>query len=243
MTYRVGIVGSGFGGTVHAPAYALHPQFEPVAIASPNNAPKIAAERKISRAFDSLDAMLAAMGDEIDVISIATPPFDHQRSVLAAVAAGKHVLCEKPLGMRLDEVEAMTAAAQVAGVANAVAFEYRYGSAAQALKELVLNGHLPALREVEVTLFSTMLRAENARPPSAWWYDKTKGDGIANAFMPHVADMLALWLAGRAAGPGRRLPAHGESRPPRAGWRHVTPARSPTAVLRSRTSAPASRRG
>ena len=51
MTYRVGIVGSGFGGRVHAPAYTLHPQFEPVAIASPNNAQKVATERKIPHAF------------------------------------------------------------------------------------------------------------------------------------------------------------------------------------------------
>ncbi len=51
--YRVGIVGSGFGGRVHAPAYSLHAQFEPVAIASPNNAEKVAAERKIPHATSS----------------------------------------------------------------------------------------------------------------------------------------------------------------------------------------------
>jgi len=196
MTYRVGIVGSGFGGRVHAPAYTLHPQFEPVAIASPNNAQKVAGERKIPHAFPSLDAMLAAMGSEIDVISIASPPFEHHSAVMTAVAAGKHVLCEKPVSTRLAEAEEMTAAAQKAGVANAIAFEYRYGSALQALKELIVNGHLPKLRQIEVSRFGTDMRAENARPPSSWWYDKTKGGGLANAFMPHIVD-LALWLGGR----------------------------------------------
>jgi predicted dehydrogenase len=196
MTYRVGIVGSGFGGRVHAPAYTLHPQFEPVAIASPNNAQKVAGERKIPHAFVSLEAMLAAMGSEIDVISIASPPFEHQRAVLTAVAAGKHVLCEKPVGIRLADAEEMTAAAERAGVANAIAFEYRYGSALQALKELIVNDHMPKLRQIEVSRFGTEMRAENARPPSSWWYDKTKGGGLANAFMPHIID-LALWLAGR----------------------------------------------
>ena len=57
-TLRVGIVGSGFGGTVHAPAYALHPRFEVVAIASPSSAERVARERKIPRAFGSVDAML-----------------------------------------------------------------------------------------------------------------------------------------------------------------------------------------
>ncbi len=218
MTYRVGIVGSGFGGTVHAPAYTLHPQFEPVAIASPNRAQAIADERKIPHAFPSLDAMLAAMGDEIDVISIASPPFDHHASVLAAIAAKKHVLCEKPLGIRLREVEEMTAAAEAAGVANAVAFEYRYGSAQQALKELVVNGHLAPLRQIEVTRFGGEMKADNARPRSSWWYDRSKGGGLANAFMPHIVDM-ALWLGAapvqrasgflRTANPERRDPDGG----------------------------------
>jgi len=196
MTYRVGIVGSGFGGRVHAPAYALHPDFEPVAIASPRNAQKVATERKVPHAFDSLEAMLAAMGEEIDVISIASPPFDHFASVMTAIAAGKHVLCEKPFALRLADAEHMTAAAERAGIVNAMAFEYRYGSAPQALKELIVNGHLPALREIEVTGFANSLRAENPRPPSEWWFDVTKGGGLANAGMPHIAD-FALWLAGR----------------------------------------------
>jgi predicted dehydrogenase len=194
--YRVGIVGSGFGGRVHAPAYTLHPHFEPVAIASPNNAEKVAAERKIPHAFPTLDAMLEKMGSEIDVISVSSPPFEHHDAVMKAIAAGKHVLCEKPLATRLADAEEMTAAAQKAGVANAVAFEYRYGSALQALKELIVNGHMPKLRQIEVSRFGTEMRAENQRPPSSWWYDKTKGGGLANAFMPHIID-LALWLGGR----------------------------------------------
>jgi predicted dehydrogenase len=197
-TYRVGIVGSGFGGRVHAPSYTLHPQFEPVAIASPNNAQKVATERKIPNAFPSLEAMLDKMGSEIDVISISSPPFEHHQAVMTAVAAGKHILCEKPVGIRLADVEEMTAAVEKAGVANAIAFEYRYGSALQALKELIVNDHMTKLRQIEVTRFGSEMRADNTRPPSSWWYDKTKGGGLANAFMPHIVD-LALWLGGRPA--------------------------------------------
>ena len=198
MTYRVGIVGSSFGGKVHAPAYTLHPQFEPVAIASPNNAQAIATERKIPHAFSSIEAMLAEMGNEIDVVSIASPPTDHHRSVMAALAAGKHVMCEKPFGIRLADVEQMAAAGAKAGVANAMAFEFRYGSAAQALKELIVNGHMPNLREIEVTRFGSDMTAASKRPPSSWWYDRTQGGGLANAFMPHIVD-LALWLGGKPA--------------------------------------------
>lgn len=195
-TYRVGIVGSGFGGRVHAPGFTLHPQFEPVAIASPNNAQKVATERKIPHAFPSLDAMLDTMGKDIDVIAIASPPFEHHRAVMTALAAGKHVLCEKPVSIRLADAEEMTAAAERAGVANAITFEYRYNPALQALKELIVNGHMPRLRQIEVSRFGTEMRADNPRPKSSWWYDKAKGGGVANAFMPHVID-LALWLGGR----------------------------------------------
>jgi predicted dehydrogenase len=110
----------------------------------------------------------------------------------------------------------MTAAAEAAGVANAVAFEYRYGSAQQALKELVVNGHLAPLRQIEVARFGTEMRLETKRPRSSWWYDRTKGGGLANAFMPHIVD-LALWLGGapvrgasgflRTANPERRDPS------------------------------------
>ncbi len=193
MSYRVGIVGSGFGGTVHAPAYTLHPRYEPVAIASPNRAHAIAEERKIPHAFPSLAAMLDAMGDELDVISIASPPADHLDAVLRAAAAKKHIVCEKPLGMRLRDVEQMVAAIDAAGVAATVAFEYRYGSAQQALKELLVNGHLAPLRQIEVARFGDEMTLARARPPSTWWYDAAQGGGLANAFMPHIVD-LALWL-------------------------------------------------
>lgn len=196
MKYRVGIVGSGFGGNVHAPAYTLHPKFDVVAIASPNRAEAVAAERKIPHAFPSVEAMLAQMGDAIDLVSVATPPADHHRSVMAAIAAGKNVLCEKPFGLRLSEAEEMAAAAERAGIVGALGFEFRYGSAQQALKELVVNGHMGALREIEVTRFGGDLRADVKRPPSSWWYDKAQGGGLANSFMPHLVD-LGLWTVGK----------------------------------------------
>lgn len=190
---RVGIVGSGFGGAVHAPAYALHPRFEVVAIASPNRAQKIAADRKIPHAFDSIDAMLA--GIELDVVSVASPPFDHHRSVLAALAAGKHVLCEKPFALSVAQAEEMVAAAERAGTVCAIAFEFRYVPAVAALRELIENGHVGALREIEVARLARLL-LERAQIRRGWFFDRTKGGGVANGFMPHSFDLANL-LAGR----------------------------------------------
>ncbi|MFN2461443.1 MAG: Gfo/Idh/MocA family protein [Candidatus Velthaea sp.] len=194
MTYRVGIVGSSFGGAVHAPAYTLHPAFEVVAMASPTNAEPVAAERRIPRAFASTQAMLAEV--ELDVVSIASPPFDHYPSVLAALAAGAHVLCEKPFALSVAHAEEMVAAATRAGVACAVAHEFRYAPAETALKELLVNGHLADLREIEVTRFGNELRRDSGRPRSAWWFSRERGGGVGNSIVPHLVD-LANWYAAR----------------------------------------------
>jgi predicted dehydrogenase len=193
---RVGIVGSSFGGTVHAPAYALHPLYEVVAIASPSRASRIAAELHIPHAFADVDAMLGAVGDRIDAVSVTVPPADHHRVVMTAIAAGKHVLCEKPFALTLAQAEAMTAAARDAKVAGALAFEFRFAPVVQTMRRMVSDGRLARLREVEIVRLGGELVATSQRPPSSWWYDGTQGGGIANAFLPHLVD-LALFLAGR----------------------------------------------
>jgi predicted dehydrogenase len=195
MTYRVGIVGSGFGGSVHAPAFTLHPAFEVVAIASPTNAAAVAAARNIPRAFPSLEALLD--GVEVDVISVASPPFDHYAAVHTALAAGKHVLCEKPFTLNVAQAEELVEAAQRAGTACALAFEFRYAPAQVSLKAVLADAKISAPRQIEVTRFGNELRADARRPRSAWWFSRARGGGVANSIMPHLVD-LANWLAGTA---------------------------------------------
>ncbi|MDQ2681737.1 MAG: Gfo/Idh/MocA family oxidoreductase, partial [Candidatus Eremiobacteraeota bacterium] len=98
--YRVGIVGAGFGEKVHLPSFTAHPKFEVVAIASPSSAKRIAQERKIA-GFDSARAMID--GIDLDVVSIASPPFSHHNDVLAALNARKHVICEKPFALNIKQ--------------------------------------------------------------------------------------------------------------------------------------------
>ena len=190
---RVGIVGSGFGGTVHAPSYQAHDAFEVVAIASPNRAERIAAERKIPQAFSSLEALLD--GVEVDAVSISSPPFDHRDATLLALSRGKHVLCEKPLARTVAEAEEMTAAAKRAGTVCGIAFEFRFDASRQALKELVANKHLDPMREIEFTHLTTLLRREGDRK-RGWWFERARGGGIIQAFGSHMIDSVT-WLAGR----------------------------------------------
>lgn len=191
---RVGIVGSGFGGLVHAPSYLAHEAFELVAIASPNRAEAIAKERKIPRAFGSLQEMLDAV--ELDAVSISSPPFAHKEHAVLALSRGKHVLLEKPMARTASEAEEIFAAAKKAGTACGVAFEFRFDASRQALKELVDNKHLDPIREIEFTHLTTMLRRDATRG-RGWWFERSRGGGIIQAFGSHMIDAVA-WLAGRA---------------------------------------------
>jgi predicted dehydrogenase len=190
---RVGIVGSGFGGIVHAPSYQAHDAFELVAIASPNRADAIAKERNIPKAFPSLEAMLD--GVELDAVSISSPPFGHHDAVILALARGKHVLCEKPLARTVAEAEAMVAAAKKSGKVTGIPFEFRFDPSRQALKELVTNNHLGPLREIEFTHLTTMLRRDGDRK-RGWWFEYERGGGIIQAIGSHMIDSVT-WLAGR----------------------------------------------
>ena len=191
---RVGILGSGFGGMVHAPAFAAQGRFEVVAIASPTRAPQIARERKIPNAYATLDEMLENV--KLDVLSIAAPPFEHRTATLAGLARGLHVLCEKPMALDVAQAEEMLAAATAAGTVCAIAHEFRYTPERQALYELARNEHLGALRAIEVSLTNGILRADVERPNS-WWFERARGGGITGALLSHVIDH-ANWLAGRA---------------------------------------------
>lgn len=209
---RVGVVGSGFGGAVHVPAYKAQGRFEVVAVASPNRAAEIARQRGVPNAFDSLEAMLA--GAELDILSIASPPYLHREAVLASLARGKHVLCEKPFGLNVAECEEMLAAAQRAGTVCAIAHEFRYQPWALAIKELADNGHLGVLRQIEISMFMTWLRAESEDRGPGWWFEHRRGGGIAGAIMSHAIDR-ANSIAGRAP-----LRASGTSRTANPHRRH-----------------------
>ena len=193
VKYKVGIVGGGFAVKGHLPAFTAHDRFEVVALASPHSAKNVAKQRNIPHAFESCEAML--QGCEVDLVSIASPPFAHHGDVLAALAAGKHVIAEKPFALSVAQAEEMLAAAQRAKTATAVMHEFRWVPQRFALKELVANGHIAPLRELELTHLARMLRLENKRP-NTWWFDRSKGGGIGGALLSHLIDS-SNWLAGR----------------------------------------------
>jgi predicted dehydrogenase len=140
---RIGIVGCG-GITFqnHLPGLALCPDIEVVALCDTDPAILERARQQTGIRFGTTDYMSVVGRDDIDAVVVATPNVTHRPIVLAAVATGKHVLCEKPLAMNYADAQEMAVAADRAGVRHMTAFTYRFVPAMRYLAHLVQRGDL-----------------------------------------------------------------------------------------------------
>ncbi|MFE7174521.1 Gfo/Idh/MocA family protein [Streptomyces sp. NPDC057616] len=140
--------------------------------------------------------------DDVDLVDICTPGDSHAEIALAALAAGKHVLCEKPLANTVEEAEAMTAAAQAAerrGQLAMVGFNYRRVPATALARNMVAEGRIGTLRHLRVTYLQDWL--VDPEFPLTWRLRKElAGSGALGDLGAHIVD-LAQYLAGeRLAG-------------------------------------------
>jgi predicted dehydrogenase len=120
-----GIVGTGFVGRIHARSARLAgASVAGVVASSPERSALAAEELGVAQAFTSAEDLIAA--DGIDVVHICTPNHLHLPLALEALAAGKHVVCEKPVALDAPSAERLVAAAQTAGTVATVPFVYRY---------------------------------------------------------------------------------------------------------------------
>ncbi|WP_100444008.1 Gfo/Idh/MocA family protein [Glycomyces xiaoerkulensis] len=121
--YRAAIIGTGFMGRVHSHAItAAGGEITGISGSSPDRARQAADALRAPQIFDDADEAIAAA----DVVHVCTPNHLHAPIALAAIEAGKHVVCEKPLATDADTARAMTDAAEAAGVVAAVPFVYRF---------------------------------------------------------------------------------------------------------------------
>src|SRR5262245_23712158 len=122
---RIAIAGAGFIGAVHARSARLAGgRLVGVAASSPERSEQAAAALGAERAFASAEEL--AVAPDVDVLHICTPNHLHRPLAEAALAAGKHVICEKPLALDVAGAQALADAAAEAGRVAAVPFVYRY---------------------------------------------------------------------------------------------------------------------
>jgi predicted dehydrogenase len=181
---RAAIIGMGFIGAVHLRA-ARQAGAEVVGVGarSRDQADAAARAHHIRRAYASPDEV--AGDPEVEVVHVCTPNRDHAPYVRAALAAGKHVICEKPIGIDAGEAFEMTEAAARAGVIAAVPFGYRYYPMVRELRALVRGGLLGSADLVHGRYLQDWLADRDA---VNWRMEPARG-GASRAF----ADIGSHW--------------------------------------------------
>jgi predicted dehydrogenase len=200
--FRVGVIGTGFGSTVHVPAFKAAADFEVVAVVSGHraNAERVASEHGIGWSGDDYRAMLREV--ELDAVSIAVPGAMHHEMVLAAAEASVHILCEKPFATSVDQATQMLAAVRKAGVGHAVNHEFRMIPARQSFKRMVADGFLGTPYDIRAVQDLGMVL--NAARPWSWWSDRQLYGGVLQAITSHLIDFV-VWTFGEVSSLSGRL--------------------------------------
>jgi predicted dehydrogenase len=186
------VVGTGFGCYTHVRALR-GAGFDVVAVVG-RDAEKTATRARlfdVSRALTSVDEALALPG--IDAVTIATPPDTHAPLVRAALAAKKHVLCEKPFARDADEARTLLAAAVEAGVVHLLGTEYRFDTGQALLARAVHDGMVGEPRLALFLLHVPVLAGVDAELPE-WWADAEQGGGWLTAHGSQVIDQIRVTL-------------------------------------------------
>jgi myo-inositol 2-dehydrogenase/D-chiro-inositol 1-dehydrogenase/scyllo-inositol 2-dehydrogenase (NAD+) len=186
---RICLVGVGRAGMVHAFNFRHRiAETQLVAMVDANEvmARERASELDVPFAFDSIESALSQM--DFDAVCIATPTFTHASIVMAAAQAGKHILCEKPMALTLDEADAMIAATRQADVVLQIGFMRRFDPAFQAAREQIEAGAIG-----DPIVVRTLTRGPGL--PPRWACDPTTSIGMLAEVNSHDFDTIR-WLMG-----------------------------------------------
>jgi len=203
----VAVVGAGMAGQAHAFGYrnaAMHPglagldvRLSAIVDFNPELARSVADRYGFAAAATDLDAVLG--DDAIDAVSLALPNFAYAEAIPALIAAGKHVLAEKPLGRSAAEAHRFATAADAAGVVHSVGFSWRRLAAVEAIAQVVGGG---GIGEVwHATAWYLTDYASTPATPLSWRYDAEQAGG--GAIVDVGAHVLAVLE--HVTGPVRRV--------------------------------------
>jgi predicted dehydrogenase len=220
---NVGLIGAGFMGKAHSLAYMAMPMFFWPAPAIPvrktivDVSDSIAAEAAQRFGFEksTSDWRSVVEDPEIDIIDIATPNHLHAEIAIAAAAAGKHIISEKPLARNGEEAKTMYDAVKNAGIVHMVAFNYRRTPAVALAKKYIDEG---AIGDI-LSFRGTYLQDWSANPdgPLSWRFQKSiAGSGSLGDIGTHVVDM-ARYLCGEITQVNSQLKTWVKTRPLQAG--------------------------
>ena len=190
-TVGIGMIGAGFARTTQIPGFKNCEGARGVVIASAHreHAAEVAREFDIKHVADDWRGVIER--DDVDLVSIVTPVVTHHEITLAALNAGKHVLCEKPMAMNASEAREMMELARQKKVLALIDHELRFLPGRQKAAELIRRGEVGELWHARC-LFRSGQRADPNRAWN-WWSDVKQGGGALGAIGSHIVDAFR-WL-------------------------------------------------
>ncbi|MBM7805311.1 putative dehydrogenase [Geodermatophilus bullaregiensis] len=205
-TLGVGLIGHAFMGAAHSQAWRTAPHFfdlplrpELTVLAGRDRDRVTDAAARLGWASVETDWRQVLERDDVGLVDVCTPGDTHAEIAVAALEAGKHVLCEKPLANTVAEAEAMAEAAARAaarGVRSMVGFTYRRVPAIGLARRLVAEGRLGQVRHVRAQYLQDWIADPSA--PMSWRLEKDRaGSGALGDIGAHVVD-LAQYVTGQA---------------------------------------------
>ncbi len=187
----IGIIGTGFARTTQLPAFRAVEGARVAAVASHRRENADAVAREFEIPFATTDWREVVAREDVDLVSIVTPPSTHAEIAIAALEAGKAVLCEKPMAMNADETNAMRQKARASGLLALVDHELRLLPARRLMRDMILRGEIGRVRHAKF-VFRSDSRA-SADKEWSWWSDESAGGGALGAIGSHAVDSLR-WL-------------------------------------------------
>jgi predicted dehydrogenase len=198
----VAMIGYAFMGKAHSNAwrnvasYFDVPAVEQKVLVGRDSAGVAAAADRYGWAESATDWRAVLDRDDVDIVDICAPGFMHAEIAIAALAAGKHVLVEKPLANTLAEAEAMAEAGRLArtkGVQSMIGFNYRRVPALALARELIAEGRLGTVRHVRVAYLQDWLA--DPESPMTWRLKReTAGSGALGDIASHAIDQVLFLL-------------------------------------------------
>lgn len=221
----VGLIGTGYMGKCHALAWTsvgavfgetLRPRLAHLAEAGRSLADAKAAEFGFAKATDDWRELVA--DSEVEVVSVTTPNALHAEMAIAALEAGKHVWCEKPMAVSLQDAERMAAAARAAGKVAALGYNYIQNPMVRHIRTLVSNGAIGVVNHVRVEMDEDFMADPEAE--FYWKSEASSGYGALDDFGVHPLSLIQ-YLFGQVTSVTAQLGKPYADRPAKGGGRRA----------------------
>jgi myo-inositol 2-dehydrogenase/D-chiro-inositol 1-dehydrogenase len=185
---RIGIIGAGRIAQVMSDAYRQLPEAKLVAVADVVRAAseRLAARCEIRVVHENYADLLAS--DGVDAVLVCVPTQLHEEVVLAAAQAGKHIFCQKPMALTVEQCVRMTEAAKAKDLVLQVGFMLRFTPPFVEAKESIDSGEIGDLIAIRSAVFGWL-------PNGEWFYDPQRGGGVLIDTIIHSFDLFR-WYAG-----------------------------------------------